>query len=142
MQIRREAQAVLYDVVENIVKVLLVKKIDLKKYMYRWRLLKGGLEQNESEEQALAREIREEVGLKNFSIGKKVYEYEFTFQNILHRVWTFVVKGDSKEKMVLQTDEIADSAWISVEQAKKILFWENEKEALKNFMKIHHQKLF
>lgn len=129
MQVRKEVQAVILNE-EN--KILLVKKLDLKNYTYRWRLLKGGVEGNETEEQALRREIEEEIGLKKLEIGEKIFEYDFIFQKILHKVFSFIVKADSTEKIKLQTKEIVDSVWIPKEQAIKMLYWKNEKEAVRH----------
>ena len=129
MQIRKDVQAVIFD--EKAKKVLLVKKLDLKNFSYKWRLLKGGIEKGETEKEALKREILEEVGLKNVQILDKIYSYEFTFKNVKHLVSTYLVKANSREEIKLQTSEVVDYAWVSKEQALKMLFWENEKEALK-----------
>ena len=129
MQIRKDVQAVIFD--EKAKKVLLVKKLDLKNFSYKWRLLKGGIEKGETEKEALKREILEEVGLKNIQILDKIYSYEFTFKNVKHLVSTYLVKANSNEEIKLQTSEVVDYAWVSKEQALKMLFWENEKEALK-----------
>ena len=129
MQIRKDVQAVIFD--EKAKKVLLVKKLDLKNFSYKWRLLKGGIEKGETEKEALKREILEEVGLKNVQILDKIYSYEFTFKNVKHLVSTYLVKANSNEEIKLQTSEVVDYAWVSKEQALKMLFWENEKEALK-----------
>jgi len=129
MQIRKDVQAVIFD--EKTKKVLLVKKLDLKNFSYKWRLLKGGIEKGETEKEALKREILEEVGLKNIQILDKIYSYEFTFKNVKHLVSTYLVKANSNEEIKLQTSEVVDYAWVSKEQALKMLFWENEKEALK-----------
>ncbi len=129
MQIRKDVQAVIFD--EKAKKVLLVKKLDLKNFSYKWRLLKGGIEKGETEKEALKREILEEVGLKNVQILDKIYSYEFTFKNVKHLVSTYLVKANSNEEIKLQTSEVVDCAWVSKEQALKMLFWETEKEALK-----------
>lgn len=131
MLIRREVQGIIFDEKDNKKFVLLVKKLDLKNFLPRWRLVKGGLEENETEEMGLAREIREEVGLNKFQIIKKVYEYEFNFQNIRHLVSSYLVKADMREKIRIQTKEIVAAVWAPIEQAIEMLFWENEKKAIK-----------
>ena len=93
--------------------------------------MKGGIEKGETEKEALKREILEEVGLKNVQILDKIYSYEFTFKNVKHLVSTYLVKANSNEEIKLQTSEVVGYAWVSKEQALKMLFWENEKEALK-----------
>jgi 8-oxo-dGTP pyrophosphatase MutT (NUDIX family) len=131
MMTRKESQGVIFDEKDDKKFILLVKKLDLKNFLPKWRLLKGGLEDDETEEEALAREIGEEVGLKSFQIVKKVYDYEFFFQNIKHMVSSYLVKADMLEKIKVQTREIVDAVWVPVEQAIKMLFWKNEMEAVK-----------
>jgi ADP-ribose pyrophosphatase YjhB (NUDIX family) len=131
MDIRREVQAVIYDKVGTEVRVLLVKKLDFKNYNYRWRLLKGGIEKNETEEEAIRREISEEVGLRDILIMKKIFNYEFNFEGTLHQVTTFAVKGNYREIMKIQTEEIMDAMWMPIDKAVSLLFWPNEKEAVR-----------
>ena len=131
MLIRKTVQGIIFDEKDGKKFVLLAKKLDLKNFVPRWRLLKGGLEKNETEEEALAREINEEVGLKNIQIIKKVYSYDYSFQGTKHLVSSYLVKADMQEKMEIETKEIVDAVWVPLEQASKMLFWPSEKEAVK-----------
>lgn len=131
MEIRREVQAVIYDRIGADVRILLVKKLDPKNFTFRWRLLKGGIEKDETEEEAIRREIAEEVGLRDIIIEKKIHSYDFTFEGVMHQITTFSVKGNYREIMRIQTHEIADAGWVPIDQAMQLLFWENEKQALR-----------
>lgn len=131
MQIRREIQAVLYNRFGKETRILLVKKLDLKNYNYRWRLLKGGIEEGEKEIDALKREIFEEVGLRDIFVEKKVHEYEFDAEGTLHQVSSYAVKVMTNTPLKIQTDEIIDAGWIPKEQAANLLFWQNEKDAVR-----------
>jgi dATP pyrophosphohydrolase len=131
MRVRREVQGVIFDVIDGEDIVLLVKKRDRRNRRFYWRLLKGGIEGNESEVEALKREIFEETGLTNVSILKKIYDYEFTFRGVKHIVSSFLVKADSSQPIKLQKTEIAESIWMPKTRALKRLYWENEKEALR-----------
>ena len=133
MEINKQVQAVIWDESSGWLKVLLVKKLDAKSFIPRWRLLKGSVENAENDETALAREINEEVGLRNIEIGKKIYEYSFSFGNIINQVKTFSVRGDSSKNLKIQTTEIADAKWVSLEEAKKLIYWPHEKKALEAF---------
>ena len=78
----------------------------------------------------MKREIKEEVGLKNVKIEKKVNEYEYKALNTLHKVSTFLVKGDIKEKIRIDTKEIVGAAWLKINEAKRLISFREERKAL------------
>jgi NADH pyrophosphatase NudC (nudix superfamily) len=132
LRIRHEVQAVIFDDdAEGDRKVLLLKKTDFSAKKYRWRLLKGGVHDGETETEALEREILEETGLRNIRILDKVHSYEFVFKNVKHMVSSYLVKADSNEQIKLQKTEVADCLWTTKEDALRLLYWNNEKEPLK-----------
>jgi len=130
MKIRKEVQGVIFS--DN--RVLLIRILDRAKDKYFWRLVKGGVEEGETEEEALRREIQEEVGLKNIKIIKKIYNYEFTFEDTKYPVSTYLVEADANEQVKLGIDgerPITDYIWVNKDRAIKLLFWPDEKEAVK-----------
>lgn len=127
---RKEVQAVIFDDVDKAMKVLVLKKIDYSARRYRWRLLKGGLQDGEPELEGLQREISEEIGLRNIRILNKVHTYEYFFKGIRHVVSTYLVKVDSKEPIKLQKSEVADYLWTTKQEAIQMLHWNNERDAL------------
>ena len=132
MKIRHSVQAVIID--ENKKKFLLIKQFDKRKKRYLWRHVRGGIEKGENEKQALRREIQEEVGLKEIEIIGKIYEYEYIFIPKKFSVSVYLVKANMKEKVVLgstEEDKIKDYRWVSKNQAIKMLYWKDEKEAVK-----------
>lgn len=132
MRIRHEVQAVIFDDdAEEDRKVLLLKKTDFSAKKYRWRLLKGGVHDGETETEALEREILEETGLRNIRILDKVHSYEFVFKNVKHLVSSYLVKADSNEQVKLQKTEVAGCLWTTKEDALRLLYWNNEKQPLK-----------
>ena len=130
MRIRRTVQAVIFSGNDE-KKVLLVKKLDQKKPEYHWRLLKGGVEEVETEEQALKREIDEEVGLKDIEILDKIHSYEYVFGGTRHQVSTYLVKANIKDHIVLDTKEVVGCAWVTKSEALELLYWTHEKNAVK-----------
>jgi ADP-ribose pyrophosphatase YjhB (NUDIX family) len=128
--VRREVQAVIFDDADNEKKVLILKKTDYSARRYRWRLLKGGLHDGESETEGLRREILEETGLKNIRVLERMFTYEFFFKSTRHTVSSYLVKADSKEPIKLQKSEVAGYVWTTKEEALKMLHWNNEIEAL------------
>lgn len=131
LRVRHEIQAVIFDEVGNDKKVLLLKKLDFSAKRFRWRLLKGGVKEGETEAEALRREVFEETGLKNVKILSKVHRYEFVFRNTKHLVSSYLTKVNSRELVKLQKSEVADYIWITKEEALNLLYWNNEKEAIK-----------
>ena len=131
MRVRREIQAIIMDEKNDRKYVLLVKKLHLKNLSSRWRILKGGVENGETNEHAIKREINEEVGLKNIKILKKIYTYEFDFFGTHHIVSTYLVKGDMKENLKINTREVVGARWIPLDQAVNLLELQEEKNALK-----------
>lgn len=130
MNVRNEVQGVIFDQKDGKL-VLLVQKKDTRATTLRWRLLKGGVNEGETEVEALRREIFEETGLKNIKIMDQVHKYEFVFNEIRHTVSSFLVKADSGEPVRLQESELAGYAWTQLEKANRLLYWRNEKEAVR-----------
>jgi bis(5'-nucleosidyl)-tetraphosphatase len=130
MNVRNEVQGVIFDQKDGRL-VLLVQKKDRRATTIHWRLLKGGVNEGETEVEALRREIFEETGLKNIKIMDQVHKYEFVFNDIRHTVSSFLVKADSKEPVRLQESELAGYAWTQLENANRLLYWRNEKEAVR-----------
>lgn len=131
MRVRHEVQAVIFDEADDVKRVLILKKTDFSAKRYRWRLLKGGVHDGETETEALEREVFEETGLKNINILSKVHSYEFVFKDVRHVVSSYLVRASSKEPIKLQKTEVADCLWTTKENALQLLYWNNEKEPLK-----------
>jgi len=131
LRVRHEVQAVIFDEVNSEKQVFILKKIDFSAKRFRWRLLKGGVHDDETEAEALEREIFEEAGLRNVKILGKVHAYEFVFKDVKHMVSTYLVKADSREPIKLQKAEVADYVWTTREKALQMLYWNNEREAVK-----------
>ncbi len=130
MRVRNEVQAVIFDKDHGGL-VLLVRKRDRRILFFHWRLVKGGIDVGETKVEALKREILEETGLRNIKILDQVHNYDFIFKGMCHRVSSFLVNADSKEPVKLQTSELSDYVWTQAENAKQLLYWYNEREALR-----------
>jgi 8-oxo-dGTP pyrophosphatase MutT (NUDIX family) len=130
LNIRNEVQGVIFDRNDRRL-VLLVRKRDTRVRRFHWRLLKGGVNRGETKVEALMREVFEETGLKNVSVLGEVHSYQFVFRETLHNVSSFLVEADSKEAVRLQESELSDYLWTARDEADRLLYWANEKEALK-----------
>ena len=132
---RPTVQAVIYDRENE--KFLIIGKKHEKTGNIIWRLVKGGIEDGETDAEALCREISEEVGLEDVKIHDRVHSYEFYFSNLRHLVASYFVEANMKEEVVLQGESADESpivkyAWLTYHKTLKKLFWKNEKQAIKN----------
>jgi len=109
--------------------ILLVQRANEKRE--HWQLPQGGVDKGESEEQAVLREMREEVGAVNLKIlGKhpKKYSYVWSRWHQLRgsyrgqRQTIFYLRFDqSRDSIKLDQHEIRDYQWVPIEQALKFV---------------------
>ena len=136
---QRTAEAVILDD-EN--RILLEKrKSDEDNYAGRWAVPGGHLEKNESPEQTLIREMREELRIKitEYEFLKKIMDVDPTSKEIYeHNV--FIVKAyDGK---ITGTEEEERLAWVPLDKADKITAMAVKdrkivKEVLKNIRNVN-----
>lgn len=92
----------------------------------KWDLPKGGIDKNETPEEAAIREVEEETGVKGLSItGKLQKTYHIFKQNNQYKLkithW-FKMKTDFHEKLVPQQNEgIEKVEWIKNQTLNKIM---------------------
>ena len=97
-----------------------------------WGLAKGGIEENESTEDAAIREVREETGLKaeiEASLGETRYFYVWEDVRIRKTVHFFLMRhigGDFDDR----DDEMEEIRWFPLERALKRAAYRGEREVL------------
>jgi 8-oxo-dGTP pyrophosphatase MutT (NUDIX family) len=101
-----------------------------------WDFAKGHVEENETDEQALWRELEEETGIKQENakiipgfIRRITYFYNRDSQTIFKEVILFLV--ESEIDSIRLSAEHTDFAWLPFEQALKKTTFDNAKQALK-----------
>ena len=99
-----------------------------------WGFPKGHIEEGENEFQTALREVKEEVGLDVDIVDSK-YRYEMNYiiedkqvdkTTVLYLAFT----KNNENDVTNQEEEIAESRWLSVEEALKVLSYDNVKQAL------------
>lgn len=120
--------------------ILAGKGVDKKTDKVFYRLFGGGIEIGETSEEAIIREIKEELGatainLKKLSVTENIFEYQ---GNKMHEI-TFLYKGDILEKSFYENKDIARidkegyAYWIPIQDilsGKNILYPEQARDYL------------
>lgn len=97
-----------------------------------WGLAKGGIEPDESAEQAAVREVREETGIEaqiEESLGETRYFYVWEDVRIRKTVHFFLMRatgGDPSDR----DDEMEDVRWFPLDRALKRAAYRGEREVL------------
>ena len=89
----------------------------------KWDLPKGKMEKKEKPEDCAVREIREETGLKNLSLKKKIadsyHTYEAFGKHYLKQTHWYYLTCKGKQQLVPQTEEdITDIRWFKTKDIR------------------------
>ncbi len=124
--------------------VLLQKKV-WENGTIGWVPPKGGIKEHESEQKAAERETREETGLQNISIIKKIKENKYSFEenNIKYDKTVVWFLGTTSE-MILGPKDLTDGEiktqkdvqWIEIESALELLIFDDEKKILQEIKQL------
>ena len=99
-----------------------------------WDFPKGHQEKNEKEEQAAAREIKEETGIEDIEFvdgfNEKINYFYKKGEETVYKEAVFFLAETHQEEIILSSEHIG-YAWLSYENAYKKLTFNNAKELLR-----------
>jgi len=129
MRLPIQVEAIIFRRKGSIVEYLLLKRLPERNGF--WQPVTGGVEEGENLEEALRREIEEETGVKGFiSIMEGIHYYEFA-DPVPNREYAFGVEVSPNEKVTLDGKEHSEYCWCDLQEALRLLHWEENKEAFK-----------
>ena len=126
MKTEKSCGAVVFRKNEGKDQILLIKHVNGG----HWAFPKGHVENNETEEETVLREIREETGLsvKLDNRYRKVVTYH-PKHNVIKDVVYFIAIADNSDA-VAQEEEISQVQWVDVDDAISHVSYDNDKKVL------------
>jgi NADH pyrophosphatase NudC (nudix superfamily) len=100
-----------------------------------WFIVTGSVEENETDKEAVVRELKEETGFSPIEIKETNYvcEYEWPKKSgKIHREKAFIVKVEEKSPKL--SGEHLDFKWLSKENFIKSIDWYGDKGELKKII--------
>lgn len=106
-----------------------------------WQYVSGGLEEGETLERGIKREIREETGIEDIKNIERFHMFQFrefdtykTDSSIWYTEFVFAVESGTRKTVL--GEEHDDYRWVGFEKAMELLKYEDNKIALN---KLHNQ---
>jgi 8-oxo-dGTP pyrophosphatase MutT (NUDIX family) len=126
------AGGVVYRRIEGRIEVILASR-RTRRGDIAWGLAKGGIEPDETIEEAAVREVREETGLEariERSLGETRYIYVWEDVRIRKTVHFFLMEATGEGDVNDRDDEMEDVRWFPLDRALKRAAYRGEREVL------------
>lgn len=129
MRLPIQVEGVLYRRNKDRLEYLLLKRLPQRNGF--WQPVTGGVEEGETLEQALRREVMEETGVENVeSITECLLSFEFACP-IPNTEYVFGVEISPDDHILLDGKEHSEYRWCGLDEALGLLYWNENKEALR-----------
>ncbi len=100
----------------------------------RWGLPKGHLEEGEGTKEAALREVREETGLDDLTLGPDLGEIDWTFRkggHLVHKYCRFYLMRTTRSEVRPEVSEgITECRWLRVDEALQTIAYDNARAIL------------
>jgi|SRR3989344_5632246 len=115
-----------------------LKKYLLLEYETHWGFVKGGVEKNETREEAAKRELKEETGIREFKYldfeAKISYFYRKNKETVYKEVVFFLITTKNEEIKI--SNEHKSYRWCDVKEANKLIKFKNTKDVFEEANKL------
>ena len=129
MRLPIQVEAIIFRRNGTVIEYLLLKRLPERNGF--WQPVTGGVEEGETRDEALQREIMEETGVRSIvAVIEGLYYFEFSDPN-LNQEYFYGVEVSSSEEIVLDREEHSEYKWCSFQEALQLLHWKENKEALR-----------
>ncbi len=134
MRLPVQVQGILFRNTDRGIEYLLLKTTPERENF--WQPVTGGLEEGETELEALKREVLEETGIKTaVRILENVDYFEYSGVHFIKgfdhiREYVFGVEINPKENVIVDHKEHTQFRWCSFQEAIQLLKWGENKKAL------------
>lgn len=127
----RSAGGVVLRRIQGVIHVLLIRDP-----YGNWGLPKGHIEGVEAPQQAGLREVEEETGLGDLTLGPELRTIDWYFRlkgKLVHKHCTFfLMTSDSGDPVPEEAEGITDCAWLPLLEALDLVGYENAREVLRD----------
>jgi len=135
MKTSNDVQAVIFKEDEVGLSFLVLERFDKEKNENHFRLVKGGIEDNEDAKNAIDREIAEETGIDKIISKKNLPHYSYVGGKVKHEIDVFLVKVNPLSDIVVNSDQeggftIHRAIWMTGKEAIEKLTFKDEKELI------------
>ena len=129
MRLPIQVEAIIFRRNGNRVEYLLLKRLPERNGF--WQPITGGVEEGETQKEALCREIREETGIKSMvTMLENLYYFEFSDPNP-NQEYVYGIEISPSEEIMLDPKEHSEFRWCNFQEALQLLNWKENKEALR-----------